>query len=200
MKISGSLFYPVLKITLDYVVSILCLIILSPLIIILTLAILITGGGPILYTQKRTGKGGRIFEIYKFRSLKHGIVEDYNLISSKDDKRITRVGRFMRKYKLDEIPNFINVLRGEMSLVGPRPEQGYFIDMIVMKAPQYIKLLEIKPGISSWGQVKYGYASTVDEMIERHKYDLYYLENRSFAFDMKIILHTILIVLKGRGI
>jgi lipopolysaccharide/colanic/teichoic acid biosynthesis glycosyltransferase len=200
MKTSISIFYPVLKITLDYVVSILCLIILSPLIIILSLAILITGGGPILYTQKRTGKGGKIFEIYKFRSLKHGIVEDYNLISSKDDKRITRVGRFMRKYKLDEIPNFINVLRGEMSLVGPRPEQGYFINMIVQKAPQYIKLLEIKPGISSWGQVKYGYASTVDEMIERHKFDLYYLENRSFAFDMKIISHTIILVLRGRGI
>ena len=200
MKVSGPILYTVSKVTMDYAVSIVCLIILSPLSLILSLAILITGGGPVIYSQKRTGKDGKIFEIYKFRSLKHGIVEDYNLITSKDDKRITPVGRFMRKFKLDEIPNFINVLKGEMSVVGPRPEQGYFIDKIVLKAPQHTKLLKIKPGITSWGQVKFGYASTVDEMIERHKFDLYYLENRSFAFDMKIIFHTIIVVLKGRGI
>ena len=200
MKASRTIFYPLLKISLDYAVSIVCLVLLSPLVLILSLTIFISGGGPILYSQKRTGKDGKIFEIYKFRSLKLGIVEDYNLITSKNDNRITPIGRFMRKYKLDEIPNFINVLKGDMSVVGPRPEQGYFIDKIVLKAPEHLKLLKIKPGITSWGQVKFGYASTVDQMIERHKYDLYYLENRSFAFDMKIIFHTILIVLKGRGI
>lgn len=192
--------YTVLKISVDYTVSILSLVILSPLILILSLILLISAGGPVIYSQQRTGKNGKPFRIYKFRSLKHGVDENYNLITSKDDKRITRIGRFMRKFKLDEIPNFINVLRGEMSVVGPRPEQGYFINKIVLKAPQHIKLLKIKPGITSWGQVKFGYASTVDEMIERHKYDLYYLENRSFFFDMKIIFHTIIIILKGKGI
>lgn len=192
--------YPILKTTADYAGSSLCLIILTPLMLILSVLIVITGKGPVIYSQKRTGKDGKIFEIYKFRSLKHGIVEEYNLIANKDDKRISRVGRFMRKFKLDEIPNFINVIRGEMSLVGPRPEQDYFIRKIVLKAPQYTRLQEIKPGITSWGQVKFGYASTVDEMIERLRYDLFYLENRSFVFDMRIILHTIWIILKGRGI
>ncbi|OFX43051.1 MAG: hypothetical protein A2X03_03060 [Bacteroidetes bacterium GWA2_40_15] len=190
----------ILRTTGDYAVSVLCLIILSPFIIILSLMLLISGGGPVIYSQRRTGKNGKSFNIYKFRSLKRGTHLGVDLIVDKDDPRITRIGRFMRKYKLDEIPNFINVLMGDMSVVGPRPEQEYYIDKIVLKAPEYRKLLEIKPGITSWGQVKFGYASTVDEMIERHKYDLYYLENRSFAFDMKIIFYTIIIVLKGRGI
>jgi len=168
--------------------------------LVLSTLIFITGRGPVIYFQKRTGKDGKIFLIYKFRSLKHGTDEGVDLISDKYDRKITRVGRFMRKYKMDEIPNFINVLKGEMSIVGPRPEQEYYIEKIELKEPQYKQLLKIKPGITSWGQVKYGYASTVDEMIERLRYDFYYLENRSFIFDLRIILHTIGIVMKGRGI
>ena len=126
--------------------------------------------------------------------------EGVPLISDKEDNRITALGRFMRKHKLDEIPNFINVLKGEMSLVGPRPEQQYFIDQIVLKAPQYKRLQNIKPGITSWGQVKYGYASNVDEMIERLDYDLFYLENRSLWFDLKIAFCSIGIVINGEGI
>jgi lipopolysaccharide/colanic/teichoic acid biosynthesis glycosyltransferase len=115
-------------------------------------------------------------------------------------KRITAVGRFMRKHKFDEIPNFINVLKGEMTFVGPRPEQQYFIDKIIQKAPRYKLLQNIKPGITSWGQVKYGYASNVDEMVERLEYDLYYLENRSLWFDLKVVFNTIYLILKGEGI
>jgi lipopolysaccharide/colanic/teichoic acid biosynthesis glycosyltransferase len=200
MKVSGSKTYPILKSTGDYIVSLICLLILSPLIIILSLTILLTGGGPVLYSQKRTGLNDKSFNIYKFRSLKHGTHLGTDLIVDKNDTRISRIGRFMRKYKLDEIPNFINVLSGDMSLVGPRPEQKYYIDKIVLKAPDYRKLLEVKPGMTSWGQVRYGYASTVDGMIERLQYDLYYIEHRSLLFDLKILLHTIGIVFRGRGI
>jgi len=122
------------------------------------------------------------------------------LLSGKKDKRITLIGRFMRKHKLDEIPNFINVIKGEMSLVGPRPEQQYFIDQIIIIEPRYSLLQDLKPGITSWGQVKYGYASNVDQMIERLNYDLYYLENRSLWFDMKITFYTIGIIFKGEGV
>ena len=125
---------------------------------------------------------------------------DGPLLSSKNDYRITPVGRFMRKHRLDEIPNLINVIKGEMSLVGPRPERQYFIDQIVKKAPHYRRLHKVKPGITSWGQVKYGYASDVDSMIERLEFDLLYLENMSLSIDLKIIIYTIIIILKGKGV
>ena len=129
-----------------------------------------------------------------------GSEEGTILISSKNDERISKIGRFMRKHKFDEIPNFFNVLKGEMSLVGPRPEQQYFIDRIILQAPKYKIIQNIKPGITSWGQVKYGYASTVEKMIERLEYDIHYSENRSLWFDTKIILHTIAIIFKGEGV
>jgi lipopolysaccharide/colanic/teichoic acid biosynthesis glycosyltransferase len=185
---------------IDYSITILCLILLIPVILILTLAIKISGKGPVIYSQKRIGRSGNYFTIYKFRSMHFGTEEGLPLLSGKNDIRITAVGRFMRKHKFDEIPNFINVLKGEMSLVGPRPEQQYFIDQILLKAPQYKLLQNIKPGITSWGQVKYGYASKVDEMIERLEYDLYYLENRSLWFDLKVAFYTIGIILKGEGV
>lgn len=184
----------------EYGVTLLCLILLTPLIIILTVLIKMTGKGPVIYSQKRTGRNGKSFFIYKFRSMYFGNEEGIFLIKDKEDKRITKLGRFMRKYKFDEIPNFINVLKGEMSIVGPRPEQQYFIDMIVQKEPRYQQLQMIKPGITSWGQVKFGYASNVDDMIRRMEYDLYYLKNRSLAFDFKIALYTISLAIKGKGI
>jgi len=129
-----------------------------------------------------------------------GNEEEITLISDKEDKRITALGRFMRKHKFDEIPNFINVLKGEMSIIGPRPEQKFYVDQIIQKDPRYLELQQIKPGMSSWGQVKFGYATDMDEMIKRMEYDLFYLENRSILFDLKIAFRTILIILKGQGI
>ncbi len=125
---------------------------------------------------------------------------DKPLLSNKNDNRITAFGSFMRKHRIDEIPNLVNVLKGEMSLVGPRPERQYFINQIVKKAPHYRRLHKVKPGITSWGQVKYGYASDVDSMIERLEYDLLYLENMSLLIDLKIIIYTVIDIIKGKGV
>jgi lipopolysaccharide/colanic/teichoic acid biosynthesis glycosyltransferase len=190
----------IIKTVIDYSVTIVCLILLIPVILLLILAIKMTTKGPVIYSQNRIGKEGKTFTIYKFRSMKLGTEEGVPLLCGKKDKRITSVGRLMRKHKLDEIPNFINVLKGEMSLVGPRPEQKYFVDLIVAKKSEYTLLHKIKPGITSWGQVKYGYASNVDEMIKRLEYDLFYLDNRTLWFDLKIAFYTIGIVLKGEGV
>jgi lipopolysaccharide/colanic/teichoic acid biosynthesis glycosyltransferase len=190
----------IIKMVIDYTIAISFSILLSPVILILSIAIKMSGKGPVIYSQKRIGKSGKIFTMYKFRSMHFGTEEGLPLLTGKKDKRITAVGRFMRKHKFDEIPNFINVLKGEMSLIGPRPEQKHFIDQIMLRAPQYRKLQKVKPGITSWGQVKYGYASNVDEMLERLEYDLYYLDNRSLWFDLKIAFYTIGIIFKGEGV
>ena len=182
------------------ILTFLCLILLIPLIILLSVSIKLTGRGPVIYSQKRIGRNGKPFIIYKFRSLHFGTEAGFPLISGKEDKRITILGRFMRKHKFDEIPNLFNVLKGEMSIIGPRPEQQIFIDQIIQREPRYKQLQLIKPGITSWGQVKYGYASNVEEMIKRMEYDLFYLENRSLLFDLKIALSTLAIILKGKGI
>jgi len=188
------------KTILDYIVTLLCLTLLIPIIIILSLLIKLGGKGPVIYSQRRLGRNGKPFNIYKFRSMYFGNEEGKALISSREDKRITPLGRFMRKYKFDEIPNFLNVLKGDMSIIGPRPEQQFFVDQIIQREPRYMHLTKIKPGITSWGQVQYGYASDVDEMIRRMEYDLFYLENRSLLFDLKIALCTIALIVKGRGI
>jgi len=190
----------ILKTIIDYSVSAVCLLLMIPVILILIILIRMTGKGPVIFTQKRIGKAGVPFVIYKFRSMHHGTEEGIPLLSGKNDIRITALGRFMRKHKLDEIPNLINVLKGEMTLVGPRPEQKYFADRIIQKAPDYKVIHSFKPGITSWGQVKYGYAKDVDEMVERLKYDLYYIENRSIWFDLKIAVYTLGIVIKGEGV
>lgn len=185
---------------IDFTAAILALIILSPAILFIAVAIKITSKGPVFYAQERVGQFGKPFMIYKFRSMYVDAENNGPALSNKNDQRITRLGRFLRKTRFDEIPNFWNVIRGEMSLVGPRPERQFYIDRIVLKAPHYIHLQKVKPGITSWGQVKYGYAESVDEMIERLKYDLLYLENMSLYVDFKIMIYTIITVFKGRGV
>jgi lipopolysaccharide/colanic/teichoic acid biosynthesis glycosyltransferase len=190
----------ILKFIFEYLVTILSLIILLPVIIMLAMSIKLTGDGPVLYKQKRIGRHGKSFDIYKFRTMYSENDEGRILLSDRKDKRITRLGRFMRKHKFDEIPNFINVLKGDMSIIGPRPEQKFFIDQILKIDPRYKNLQLIKPGITSWGQVKYGYASNVEEMIKRMEYDLFYLDNRSVLFNLKITMCTLAIIFKGKGI
>ncbi len=192
--------YDTFKSISDFLIASLCLALLLPVIAILALTIKLTGKGPVIYSQKRIGKYGRPFMIYKFRSMKSEKDHEMSLISGREDKRITSLGRFMRKHKFDEIPNLVNVLKGEMSVVGPRPEQPYYIDQILEREPQYKQLQLIKPGITSWGQVKYGYATNVDEMVERLKFDIYYLNNRSLRFDIKIAFYTLAIIFRGLGI
>lgn len=166
---------------------------------VLALLVRLSSPGPIIFRQERIGKGGRPFTIYKFRTMYTDAERNGPALSREGDPRITPIGRWLRKTRLDELPQFWNVLKGDMSLVGPRPERQFFISQIVQKAPEYKQLLKVRPGITSLGMVKYGYASSVEEMIDRMHYDLIYLANRSFLLDLKILLYTVLRVLQARG-
>jgi exopolysaccharide biosynthesis polyprenyl glycosylphosphotransferase len=185
---------------MDILISVLALILLTPLILFLILGVKLSSPGPIFYKQDRIGRFGREFKIYKFRSMYHNAEENGPELSSKHDPRVTRFGQMMRKHRLDEIPNFINVMKGDMALVGPRPEREYFIEKITKIAPHYVHLHKVKPGVTSWGQVKYGYAENVEEMIKRLRYDILYIENMSLFVDVKILFYTIHTILKGRGV
>lgn len=183
----------------DIFFSILALIILSPVFLITAIIVKCTSEGPVFYAQERIGYQGKPFKMHKFRSMYTNAESAGPALSKDNDPRITPFGRFMRKVRLDEIPQFYNVLRGTMSLVGPRPERQFYIDQIVKQAPEYALLQRIKPGITSWGQVKFGYASNVEEMLQRLRYDLLYLDNMSLTTDIKILLYTIIIIIDGRG-
>jgi exopolysaccharide biosynthesis polyprenyl glycosylphosphotransferase len=188
-----------LKRIMDVVVSVFALIILSPVYLFLALGVKLTSKGPILYSHERIGRYGKPFMIYKFRSMYSNAEENGPALSSHNDSRITRFGKYMRKMRLDELPQFYNVLIGDMSLVGPRPERQHFIDQIIRKAPHFNHLQKVRPGITSWGQVKFGYASNVDEMIERLKYDILYIENMSLLVDFKILIYTVKTILNASG-
>lgn len=188
------------KQVLDIVISLLALFLSLPISIILAIAIKLSSPGPVFYSHERIGKNGKPFRIYKFRSMYVDAEKNGPELASRNDKRTTWIGRFMRRTRLDEIPNFVNVLKGDMSIVGPRPERQYYIDQIIKKAPQYLLVQRIKPGITSLGQVKYGYAENVEQMIKRLRFDLLYIENMSLYMDIKIMVYTILTIIRGHGI
>jgi exopolysaccharide biosynthesis polyprenyl glycosylphosphotransferase len=184
---------------MDVFVSLVVMLGFSWVYIITAIIVKLTSKGPVFYSHERIGKLGKPFRIYKYRSMFMDAEKSGPTLSKENDPRITPFGRFLRKSRLDEIPQFLNVLIGEMSIVGPRPERKFFIDQIVLRAPHYKHLHKVKPGITSWGQVKYGYAENVDEMVDRLQYDIIYLENRSLIIDLKILIYTVLIVVQGRG-
>jgi exopolysaccharide biosynthesis polyprenyl glycosylphosphotransferase len=189
----------VLKRAVDIVASLCVLIIGFPFYIFISLTTKFTSKGPVIFCQERIGKNGEPFKMYKFRSMIVNAENSGPSLSSGNDPRITAWGKFMRRTRIDEFPQFYNVLIGEMSLVGPRPERKHFIEQIIKVAPHYSHLHRVKPGITSLGQVKFGYAENVDEMVKRLKYDILYIENISPAMDFRIILYTLLIVFQGRG-
>lgn len=189
----------VLKRIIDLSMSFIAVILLIPFYLFSAIAVKISSPGPIFFLQDRIGKDGRVFKIFKFRTMYVNSERNGPQLSSENDPRITRIGSFMRKTRLDEFPQFFNVLLGQMSIVGPRPERKFYIDQIAKIEPQYNQLTKVRPGITSWGQVKYGYAENVDQMLQRMKFDLLYLKNRSISLDLKIMLHTLLIVVRAEG-
>ena len=175
------------------------MIILSPLYIVLWLLAYCSSKGPAFYSQQRIGLHGKPFMIYKFRTMVQDAEDEVPQLSADDDPRVTRVGKFMRRYRLDELPQMWNILKGDMSIVGPRPEREFFINQIVEKAPYYCLLYKIRPGMTSWGPIRVGYTDTLQKMIDRLNYDIVYIENMSLRLDAKILFYTIGVILDGKG-
>lgn len=188
-----------LKRSFDIIFSLTALIVLSPVLLIIAIITILSSKGPIIYKQERIGYNQKPFIIYKFRSMFADAEKNGPALSSDNDIRITAWGKFMRTWRLDELPQLWNILIGDMSLVGPRPERKFYIDQVLKQSPQYSDLLKVKPGLTSWGMVKFGYASSVEEMIQRMEYDLKYIENNSMLLDFRIILHTFSLVVSGKG-
>ena len=188
-----------IKRAFDIVMATIGLIVLSPLLTVIAIMVKCNSKGPIIYQQERIGLYGIPFYIYKFRTMIEHAEEGQPQLTHDHDPRITTVGHWLRKYRLDELPQLWNILRGDMSIVGPRPERQFFIDQIMQQAPYYCLLYKVRPGLTSWGPIRVGYTDTIDKMIERLNADIVYVENMSLLLDMKIMFYTIGVILKGKG-
>jgi lipopolysaccharide/colanic/teichoic acid biosynthesis glycosyltransferase len=188
-----------IKRMMDIIISSLAILILSPIYLLTAISVKLTSKGPILFIQERIGLNGKPFQMIKYRTMFINAEKQGPQLSSKDDPRITRFGKLLRKVRLDEIPQLFTVLTGTMSMVGPRPEREFYINQIVEKAPHYLVLLKVKPGLTSWGQIKYGYAENISQMVERLSFDIDYVENLSIMTDLKVLVHTIFVILQASG-
>ena len=188
-----------IKRAFDVFASAMGLILTSPLLAMIALQVKCSSRGPVIYSQERTGLYGIPFRIYKFRTMIDHAEEDGPKITKDNDPRITKIGRWLRKYRLDELPQLWNIFLGEMSVVGPRPERPYFIEQIMKEAPYYCLLYKVRPGLTSWGPIRVGYTDTMEKMIERLNCDIVYVENMSLLLDLKILFFTIGVILKGKG-
>jgi exopolysaccharide biosynthesis polyprenyl glycosylphosphotransferase len=189
----------VIKHTLDLVLSIVGLVVATPLMALSAVAIRIDSPGPVLYSQERVGEGGRVFTLYKFRSMRMGAENGIPVWANDRDDRVTRVGRFLRLSRLDELPQLWNVMRGDMSFVGPRPERPYFVRRLAEAIPFYQERHSVKPGVTGWAQVKYRYGATIEDAMEKLRYDLYYIKHMSILFDLTIVIDTVKVILVGKG-
>ncbi|HJT74972.1 MAG TPA: sugar transferase [Chitinophaga sp.] len=184
---------------MDFTLAVVALVLLSPVLLYCAIRVKLSSRGPVLYLQERIGYKGKPFLIYKFRSMYEDAEANGPALSSENDPRMTRWGRIIRKWRLDELPQLWNIVKGEMSLVGPRPERQYYIEQIVRQCPEFTKLLQAKPGLTSRGMVEFGYAENIEEMITRMQFDLAYVENQSLTKDLTILFHTLQIILKAKG-
>jgi sugar transferase (PEP-CTERM system associated) len=184
----------------DVTLSVLLLVLAAPVMALTALLIRLGSPGPVLYRQERMGKDGQIFHLLKFRSMRHRAESESGPTwTIKNDPRITRVGRVIRKLRIDELPQLVNVLRGEMSFVGPRPEREYFVRQLVQRIPYYALRMTVRPGLTGWAQVEYGYGASEAESLEKLKYDLYYIKNANVLLDLWIVLKTTKVVMFGTG-
>jgi len=189
-----------IKRVMDISISFVSLLLLTPFMIFIMIRVKLDSKGPIFYRQERIGRYGKPFFIYKFRTMYVGSEGGTPQLSSENDNRITPLGSMLRKYRIDEIPQFYNIIKGDMSLVGPRPERLFYITQIEEQAPYYCLLYKIRPGLTSWGPIKIGYSDSIQKMVERLNYDIIYLDSMSLINDLKIMIYTVEIILNGKGV